>query len=296
MWSDLTARGTGHTLLGESRMTFAGKHAIVTGGSSGIGRATAHLLAQRGAHVSIIARAQAALDETLGELDALRVNGGQRFRAVSADLGDWPEARDAIAVLASNGHAPDLLINAAGYCHPGYFEKLPVDVFHDSMRVDFFGTLHPIKAVTPLMIARGQGHIVTFSSVAGFYGIYGFTAYTAAKYAITGFSEVLRQELKPYGIAVSVVFPPTTCTPGLERENRLKPLETKLIEGQSKERSPKEVAEAVLRGIERRTRYILPGADTKLYFLVAHLPPRLVGVLEYWLIDRMIAKAQRIQQ
>jgi 3-dehydrosphinganine reductase len=277
-------------------MGFAGKHAIVTGGSSGIGRATAHLLAQRGAHVSIIARSQPALDETLGELDALRVDAGQQFRAVSADLGEWLQARDAIAALASNGHAPDLLINAAGYCHPGYFERLPVDVFHDSMRVDFFGTLHPTKAVTPLMIARGQGHIVNFSSIAGFYGLYGFAAYSAAKYAITGFSEVLRQELKPHGVKVSIVFPPTTRTPGLERENRLKPLETKLIEGQSKERSPEEVAEAVLRGVERRARYILPGADTKLYFLVAHLPPRLISVFEYWLIDRMIAKAQRMQQ
>lgn len=276
-------------------MTFSGKHAIVTGGSSGIGRATAHLLAQRGAHVSIIARSQVPLDETLGELDAMRAEAEQEFRAVSADLGDWDEARDAITVLASNGHAPDLLVNAAGYSHPGYFEELSVDVFHDSMRVDFFGTLHPIKAVTPLMIARRQGHIVNFSSVAGFYGIYGFAAYSAAKYAITGLTEVLRQELKPHGIAVSVVFPPTTRTPGLERENRLKPLETKLIEGQSKERSPEEVAEAVLRGIERRTRYIVPGADTKLYFLVAHLPPRLVSVFEYWLIDRMIAKGRQIR-
>lgn len=277
-------------------MAFSGKYAIVTGGSSGIGRATAHLLAQRGAHVSIIARSQAPLDETLGELDALRVNAEQQFRAVSADLGDWPEARDAIAALSSNGRVPDLLINAAGYCHPGYFEELAVDVFHDSMRVDFFGTLHPTKAVTPLMIARGQGHIVNFSSVVGFHAFFGFTAYGAAKYAVTGFSEALRHELQPHGIAVSIVFPPTTRTPGLERENRLKPLETKLIEGQSKERSPQEVAGAVLRGIERRTRYIIPGADTKLYFLIAHLPPRLVSVFEYWLIDRMIAKAQRMQQ
>ena len=279
-------------------MEFSGKHAIVTGGSSGIGRATAHLLAQRGAHVSIIARSQSALDETLGELDALRVDAAQRFRAVSADLGDWPQSCDAITVLTVNGYPPDLLINAAGYCHPGYFEALPVDVFHESMRVDFFGTLHPTKAVTPLMIARRRGHIVNFSSVAGFLAIFGFTAYSAAKYAVTGFSEALRQELKPYGISVSIVFPPTTRTPGLERENRLKPPETMLIEGQVKERSAEEVAEAVLRGIERRTKYILPGTDTKLYFLLAHLPRhlRVRGWVEYWVIDRMVARARRMQQ
>lgn len=274
-------------------MSFAGRHAIVTGGSSGIGRATAHLLAQQGAHVSIIARTQSALDETLGELDALRVSAAQRFRAVSADLGDWPQARDAIAVLTSAGDVPDLLINAAGYSHPGYFEELPVDVFHDSMRANYFGTLHPIKAVAPLMIARGEGRIVNFSSIAGFYAIYGFTAYSAAKFAVTGLSEALRQELKPYGIAVSVVFPPTTRTPGLERENQSKPLETMLIEGQSKERSAEEVAAAVVRGIERRSRYILPGIDTRLYFLLAHLPPQVMGWVEHWFIDRMVAKAKR---
>jgi 3-dehydrosphinganine reductase len=92
-----------------------------------------------------------------------------------------------------------------------------------------------------------------------------------------------------------VVFPPTTRTPGLERENRLKPPETMLIEGQSKERSPEEVAAAVLRGIERRSKYILPGIDTKLYFLLAHLPRQLMGWVEYWFVDRMVAKARQAQ-
>jgi len=279
-------------------MDFSRKHAIITGGSSGIGRAMAHRLAQRGAHVSIIARTQSALDETLAELDALRADAAQQFRAVSADLGDWPQARDAISALVGDGCVPDMLINAAGYCHPGYFERLPVDVFHDSMRTDFFGTLHPTKAVAPLMIARRQGHIVNFSSFAGFFAIFGFSAYSAAKYAVTGFSEALRQELKPYGIYVSIAVPPTTSTPGLERENELKPLETTLIEGQVKERSAEEVGEAVLRGIERRRKYILPGTDTKLYFLLAHVPRhlRVRGWIEHWFIDRMIAKARRMQK
>jgi 3-dehydrosphinganine reductase len=226
----------------------------------------------------------------------LRVDAAQRFRAAAADLGEWPQACDAVELLTEHADGPDLLINAAGYCHPGYFERLPVGVFHDSMRVDFFGTLHPTKAVTPLMIAKGRGHIVNFSSVAGFFAIYGFTAYSAAKYAVRGFSEALRQELKPHGISVSVVFPPTTRTPGLERENQLKPPECVLIEGQVKERSAEEVARVVLRGIERRSKYILPGFDTKLYFLLAHLPRQLMGWVEYWFIDRMVAKARRIEQ
>lgn len=276
-------------------MSFGGRHVIVTGGTSGIGRATARLLAQRGAHVSVIARRQDLLDETLEELESLRRDAGQRFAARSADLGSWEQAENAMTALISDGYPPAYLINAAGYCHPGYFADLPIDVFRDTMHTDYFGTVFPIKAVVHTMVERREGHIVNFSSVAGFYAIYGFTPYSAAKFAVTGFSEALRQEMRPYGIRVSVVFPPTTLTPGLERENRTKPAETWCIEGQVKARTADEVAEAVLRGVEKRRRYILPGLDTKAYFLLAHLPPAIRNVFHWFFVDRVIDRVHREQ-
>jgi 3-dehydrosphinganine reductase len=274
-------------------MDFQDRHVIVTGGSSGIGRATARLLARRGAHVSLIARRQALLDETLAELETFRQNSGQRFKACSVDLANWAQTREGFASLTADGYPPDILINAAGFCHPGYFEELSLDVFRDTMDVDFFGTLHATRAIVPIMIRRRSGHIVNVSSVAGFYAIYGFTPYSAAKFAVNGFSEALRQEMRPYGIHVSVVFPPTTDTPGLQHENRFKPLETQTIEGQIKAQTADWVAGAVVRGIERRKRYILPGLDTKLFFLLAHLPPALTGFFHWYFIDRVIAKVHR---
>ena len=274
-------------------MRYLGQHAIITGGSSGIGRAVARLFVAEGAHVSILARRQGLLDETIAELEEGRCEPSQRLLSRSVDLSSWQQTNGTISELIGDGHVPRYLINAAGYCHPGYFEELPLEAFHSMMDVDYFGTVHPTKAVVPSMIAQGGGHIVNFSSVAGFMAVFGFTAYSAAKYAIAGFSEALRQEMKPHGIHVSVVYPPTTRTPGLETENRLKPIESWSIEGQVTPRSADYVARSVLRGIERRQRHILPGFDTKLAFLIAHLPPFLVSAMHWFLFDRVVARARK---
>jgi 3-dehydrosphinganine reductase len=278
-------------------MDFVGQHAIITGGTSGIGRALARLLSERGAHVSLIARRQSLLDETLTELESLRADPAQTFSARSADIASWEETERAIHSLVVDGPAPDLLFNVAGFCHPGYVQDLTIEIFRDTMDVDYFGTVHATKAVIPIMMARHRGHIINFSSAAGFYAIFGFSPYCAAKFAVCGFSEALRQEMRPYGVHVSVVFPPTTNTPGLERENLYKPLETQRIEGGAvKAQSADQVARTVLRGVERRQRDILPGLDTKVLFLLAHLPPALTGVFHWFFIDRIIAGVNRERQ
>jgi len=273
-------------------MNFHNLHVIVVGGSSGIGRAMSRLLTGRGAHVSIIARRQELLDETLAELEERRENGTQRLQAFSADVTDWEQAQEAVVALTAGGYPPDILINAAGFSHPGYFEELPLEIMRETMEVDYFGTLHTIKAVLPMMMARRSGQIVNFASVAGFVGVFGYTAYGAAKFAVRGFSDALRQELRPHGIHVAVVFPPNTETPGLDYEDRFKPLETRRIEGQSQTRTADQVAHIVVRGIERKKTYILPGLDTKLYFLIANGVVAL-RAFRWYFLDRVVTKARR---
>jgi 3-dehydrosphinganine reductase len=265
------------------------RHAIITGGSSGIGRAVARLLTRRGAHVSIIARRQEPLDETLAELEAGRKDAAQRLRAHSADVTDGEQTQEAIAVLTADGFPPHILINAAGLAHPGYFEELPLEIFRRTMDVDFFGTLHPTKAVLPAMMEQRGGHIVNFSSVAGFLGVFGYTAYGAAKFAVRGLSDALRQEMRPYGIHVSVIFPPDTDTPQLHYENQFKPLETRRITGTAKTLTADQVAQALVRGMERKQDYILPSLDTQLLFWICDG----LGGLARWYLDRVIAKTRR---
>jgi 3-dehydrosphinganine reductase len=274
-------------------MDFRGKHVIITGGSSGIGRAVARLLAQRGAHVSIIARRQQNLDETLSGLEALCQDSGQCLQCYSADVTDWEQVQGAMAQVTANDHAPDILINAAGFVHPGYFEQLPVDIFHQNMDVNYFGTLHSIKAVLPMMMERRRGHIVNFSSIAGFLGTFGYTAYGASKFAVRGLSDALRVEMKPYGISISVVFPPNTDTPQLHYENRFKPEEAHRIEGVVKLYKADQVAEVVVRGIVRRRAYILPGLDTKVIWWITNGLNSRPNLLHRFLLDRPVARVRR---
>jgi len=159
------------------------------------------------------------------------------------------------------------------------------------MDADFFGTLHPTKAVLPAMMERRSGHIVNFSSMAGYLAVFGYTAYSAAKFAVRGFSDALRQEMKPHGIRVAVVFPPDTDTPQLHYENQFKPPETHDIAGAARALTADQVAQAVVRGIERRRDYILPGFEARLSFLLCE---GLGGLFRKY-FDRVVAKTRSMQ-
>ena len=120
-------------------------------------------------------------------------------------------------------------------------------------------------------------------------GIYGYTAYAASKYAITGYSDCLRQELIADNIGISVCFPPDTDTPQLEEENKFKPPETKAIAGNVKVLSPTFVAGCMLKGISKGKFHILPGAGSKFtYFMYRHFP----GIV-HWVIDSDLKKYQK---
>jgi 3-dehydrosphinganine reductase len=270
-------------------VSFRKAYAIVTGGSSGIGKATAKLLVQRGASVAIIARRQNLLDAALAEFEVERVSEVQVFQAYAADVADWEQTRAVISALTCGGRVPDLLVNCAGTARPGYFEELTIASFRETMDVDFFGTLYPCKLVAPLMMKRGSGHIVTFSSAAGFLGIFGYTSYSAAKFAIRGFSDALRAELKPHGVHMSIVFPPDTDTPMFHEENRYKPWETKRITGKVKPLPPEQVAKSVVRAIETNRYIVVPGFESTIWYILTN------GIQSFarWYQDRIIDRAHK---
>jgi len=294
-------------------MNFQGANVIITGGSSGIGKATAKLLAREGANVFLIARNQKKLDQTVQELEAERVDAGQLFQGFSADVRHYKEVEAAVTAIVQAGGPPDILINSAGITHPGYFEEIPLSIFRDIMDTNYFGTLHTIKAVLPHLLAKRDGHIVNISSMAGFLGVFGYTAYSASKFAVRGFSDVLRCELKQHNIRVSVVCPPDTDTPQLWAENKIKPLETKMITGAAKPEkldrvgefiaygitklfigeaepmSPEQVARTLLRGIQRGDYLIIPGMGNRLIYYISGLLSPLVN----WVFDQMAGLARK---
>ncbi|MEJ2709102.1 MAG: SDR family oxidoreductase [Anaerolineales bacterium] len=267
-------------------MGFENKLVLITGGSSGIGLSCAQLLVEQKADVWLLARRQAGLDRALDDLLARQPAHPERCGAVAADVSDPEELTQAVAKIEKVAGVPDLLINSAGVTRPGYFHELDLKVFHHLMDVNYFGTVHTVKAVLPGMLARGSGHIVNISSIAGFLGVFGYTAYGASKYAVRGFSDALRAELNPKGIHVSIVFPPDTQTPQLEYEQKFKPPELKYLNGYGSVAAPERVAQDILDGIAKKHYLILPGWDTKLIYWLNSILGRGVYRLMDWLIAR----------
>lgn len=115
------------------------------------------------------------------------------------------------------------------------------------MEVNYLGSVYPTRAVITTMKERRMGRVVFVSSQAGQIGLFGYTAYSASKFALRGLAEALQMEVKPYNIYVTVTYPPDTDTPCLTEENKTKPLETKLISETSGVCQPEQVAKVIVK-------------------------------------------------
>ena len=182
-----------------------------------------------------------------------------------------------------------MIINCAGVVQPGEANDQDLDLFQWMMDINFHGTVNTIKAFLPEMIERRSGHIVNISSIAGFLSVYGYSAYSASKFAVKGFSDLLRMELAPSNIKVSVVFPPDTDTPQLEYENKYKPPLLVAAEEGTKALSAEAVAQTIITGILKDQYIITPGFQSKLYFWLVGLTG---GGLVYKIVDMSFADAR----
>jgi 3-dehydrosphinganine reductase len=269
-------------------MNFEQQHVIITGGSSGIGKATAQLLASQGANISIVARSPARLETARAEIEAACLLPKQRVLTFSADVSVRSQAEQAMQAAIEQLGAPDLLITCAGIARPGYFQELPIEVFEETMAINYFGSLYCLRAVLPAMEQCRKGHIVLVSSGAGLIGVYGYTPYSPSKFALRGLAESLRGELKGSGINLSIIYPPDTDTPQLAEENKTKPPETKAITASAETWTAEAIAREIVTGVQKNTFAIAPGLEmsilSKLHSLIA---PGL-----NWYFDRIVAKTR----
>lgn len=264
---------------------FKSRLALITGGSSGIGYELAKQLIQAGASVVLLARDPLRLAEAQDSLLPFASLPNQNVRTVAVDVVDVSALQTALDQLVRAMGVPDFLFNCAGVVRPGYFEVLDLDVFKWTMDIDYHGTVNTTKLLLPYLLNRGSGHIINFSSLAGVLGVFGYSAYSPAKFAVRGFSDVIRAELKPKGIKVSVVYPPDTDTPQLANENLYKPFETHELAKSDQPIPPSLVASQTLRAVERGQYAIVPSFNAKLtYFLGTRL-----GNWIYPLMDMLLA-------
>lgn len=242
-------------------MDWDGAHVVITGGSSGIGEALAHAAARRGAALTLIARGPERLAAVAAEAGA--TSGSGTVDARPCDVSDREAVRATFAAATAERGPVDVLITSAGITLPGRFLEAEDQTFRDMVEVDYFGTLWPVREVAPSMVDRGRGSIVGVASAAALVGVYGYTAYGAAKFAVRGLFEALRTELAPHGVHVGCAFPPDVDTPMLAAENLVKPAETRAIAGAIKPLSAAQVAAAIVRGIEHRQAEIYADVQTR---------------------------------
>ena len=262
-----------------------GAVAVVTGAGSGIGRALAQELASAGAQLALADVNGAAMEQTLALL------GSTSARVYQVDVGD-PSAVDrfALQVQKDFGRA-SLLINNAGVALYGTFAEISLADMEWLFRVNFWGVVHGCKSFLPLLQHEPDAHIVNLSSVYGLFGPPGQAAYASSKFAVRGFTEVLRHELKNTNIRVSCVHPAgikTAIAENAKIGQGATPQNADLLREHFKKlapTSPTEAARTILKGILRNQPRILIGSDAYRIDIMQRLAPSrgvdsLVAMLE----------------
>jgi 3-dehydrosphinganine reductase len=272
---------------------YQGRLALITGGSSGIGFALAKQLSEAGARVWLLARRKEGLQSAFTTLFSAN---GKNHGMLAADVSDWKQTQSTLERFQREVGVPDLLINSAGIMEPGYVEELPAEKYRELMEVNYLGTVHATKAVLPGMLKRGSGDIVNISSAGGFVTGPGYGAYSPSKFAVRGFSDVLRAEVKPRGLRVFLVYPPNTDTPQRAYEvshqtPELHHLDENAGLGPWKfgTLSASDVAQEILKGVQRGTYVILPGTGNRVLYHIV----RLLGGMVYSITDDEWAAARK---
>jgi NAD(P)-dependent dehydrogenase (short-subunit alcohol dehydrogenase family) len=173
---------------------------LVTGSSRGFGKALCETILDSGDNLIATAR-------NPDQLAGLEAGRPRRVRTASLDVTDEAQAQEAVALAVREFGALDVLVNNAGYGDIGSIEDTPLASFRRQIETNLFGTIIMTKAVIPHMRERRRGHIVQFSSVGGRRGAPGRAAYSAAKWGVEGFSEVLAGEMALIGVRVTIIEP-----------------------------------------------------------------------------------------
>ena len=246
------------------------KVAIVTGASSGIGRATALALAKQGACVALAARREDALLALAKEIETL---GGKAI-VLSTDVTQREQVERLVQEVVTRYGRVDILVSNAGeYIRAPILDLDPTDL-QRSLDVNYFGGVYCIKAVLPHMLSQKSGHIIVVTSMDGKIGLPPDAPYASAKFALTGFCEVLRQEVRDHGIEVTNVLPGRVDTVMIEHL-RFLPISPKV--------SPESVARAILDGIRKRKPIVIVPPQAKLLYYINVFAPRLSDRLSRFL-------------
>jgi NAD(P)-dependent dehydrogenase (short-subunit alcohol dehydrogenase family) len=273
-----------------------GKRCFITGAASGIGRATALGAARRGADLYLTDLAAAGLEETA---EMVRAAGGKVTYTHAADIADHA----AVTAMAAEIHAAhgsmDVVMNVAGISIWGSIEHLDHEHWRRAIEIDLVGPISVLESFVPPMIEAGRGgHVVNVSSAAGLLGLPWHAPYSAAKFGLRGVSEVLRFDLGPHGIGVSLVCPGGVRTPlvetveivGIDNDDpEIRKLKRRFERHAA---SPEHVAGKILAGVERNRYLVFTSADIRVAFWLQSWFPPAYALIMRALNRRLVAVAK----
>jgi short-subunit dehydrogenase len=246
---------------------------LITGAHGGFGQQFIRQCLQAGCHLILTDLDQAALEETASRI-CHEVGSGSIRQCIAADLAT-PDGVEAF--VSAVQQTPDILINNAGIGMSGRFDEIPLEQWERLMQVNLLAPMRLTARFMPEMIRRRSGHIVNISSMAGWIGTEGLAPYSASKYGLRGFGEALREELSPYGVQVTNVYPFFSRTPILDSPRYGSMKERTLPDSMTSD--PADVIRATLDGVRHNKADVFPDPTARRLHWIKRLAPGFIPFL-----------------
>jgi NAD(P)-dependent dehydrogenase (short-subunit alcohol dehydrogenase family) len=247
------------------------------------------MLAALGAHIVILDLNPT--DTALQAIESARRSPNQRVARYQLNIADREMAVSTVATAITEVGPPDVLINMAGIGSAVEFIDMKPEAFDRVIQINLYGTRHIVEAVLPAMLARGDGKIVLVGSMGGIIPVYGYTAYGSSKFAVVGFAQCLRYELKPRGISVACFCPGEVETPGLAEERKALPPASAALKKIGGTMPVETAVRGLVNGIRRDEFMIIPGFKVKMtYWLYRLTPTSLWNLFTDSLVSRALDK------
>jgi 3-dehydrosphinganine reductase len=266
------------------------KRIYITGGSSGIGLGLAQYYAKKGDDIVLLARDPVKLEAAIANCKVQASRSDQGITSESVDITAYETLPSVMDQVVQRQGKPDLLILCAGVAGNKTFLDTSAAEFDRIVDINLAGSREVARAVLPAMLERGSGQIAFVSSMAGLIGLYGYTAYSASKFAVTGLVQALRQELLGSGVSVHLICPPEVNTPMIAAEAKSAIPQTRFLKDLVGTMEPEVAAQKIAHGLEKRKSVVIPGIRANIMVWCARHFPELFAkgseVLLRWKFGR----------